>query len=119
MIPVKKYMKLRYIPSQGTLKELAQNYIDAFVPPDRDPAKIPDFIEGMMYTPTTGVNMVGTYVDEAEAKQPGHVINECGWWWKPWFYQHAEKALTKGEFVEHIPTREVSTHQEGVYEVHL
>lgn len=34
------------------------------------------------------------------------MINEVGWWFKPWFYQHAETALKRGEFVEYIPTRE-------------
>jgi hypothetical protein len=31
---------------------------------------------------------------------------QVGWWFKPWFYQHAETALKRGEFVEYIPTRE-------------
>jgi delta24-sterol reductase len=31
---------------------------------------------------------------------------QVGWWWKPWFYQHAATALKRGEFVEYIPTRQ-------------
>ena len=34
------------------------------------------------------------------------VLVQVGWWFKPWFYQHAETCLKKGEFVEYIPTRE-------------
>lgn len=34
------------------------------------------------------------------------VVLQVGWWFKPWFYQHAETALKRGEFVEYIPTRE-------------
>ncbi|KAF2545745.1 hypothetical protein F2Q70_00022888 [Brassica cretica] len=41
-----------------------------------------------------------------EAKKKGNKINNVGWWFKPWFYQHAQTALKKGEFVEYIPTRE-------------
>ncbi|CAN6245515.1 unnamed protein product, partial [Urochloa humidicola] len=36
----------------------------------------------------------------------GNKINRVGWWFKPWFYQYAQTALKKGEFVEYIPTRE-------------
>ncbi|KAJ8419693.1 hypothetical protein Cgig2_032156 [Carnegiea gigantea] len=50
--------------------------------------------------------MTGRYASKGEAKKKGNVINNCGWWFKPWFYQHAQKALKKGEFVEYIPTRE-------------
>lgn len=50
--------------------------------------------------------MTGRYASKEEAKQKGNKINSVGWWYKPWFYQHAETALKKGEFVEYIPTRE-------------
>ncbi|KAH7839586.1 hypothetical protein Vadar_006029 [Vaccinium darrowii] len=48
----------------------------------------------------------GRYASKEEAKKKGNVINCVGWWFKPWFYQHAQTALKKGEFVEYIPTRE-------------
>ncbi|KAJ6739413.1 24-DEHYDROCHOLESTEROL REDUCTASE, partial [Salix koriyanagi] len=50
--------------------------------------------------------MTGRYASKEEAKKKGNVINNVGWWFKPWFYQHAQTALKKGEFVEYIPTRE-------------
>ncbi|CBI27447.3 unnamed protein product, partial [Vitis vinifera] len=52
------------------------------------------------------VCMTGRYASKEEAKKKGNVINSVGWWYKPWFYQHAQTALKKGEFVEYIPTRE-------------
>ncbi|KAG8657647.1 delta(24)-sterol reductase [Manihot esculenta] len=109
LIPVQEYMKVTYKPVVGNLKELAQAYIDSFAPRDLDqdnPAKVPDFVEGMIYSRTEGVMMTGRYASKEEAKQKGNKINSVGWWFKPWFYQHAQTALKKGEFVEYIPTRE-------------
>ncbi|KAE8719223.1 Delta(24)-sterol reductase [Hibiscus syriacus] len=109
LIPVKEYMKVTYTPVVGNLKELAQGYMDSFAPRDGDqdnPEKVPDFVEGMVYTPTEGVFMTGRYASKEEAKKKGNKINNIGWWYKTWFYQHAQTALKKGEFVEYIPTRE-------------
>ncbi|KAK8522746.1 hypothetical protein V6N13_115705 [Hibiscus sabdariffa] len=109
LIPIKEYMRLTYTPVVGNLKELAQGYMDSFTPRDGgqdNRAKVPDFVEGMVYSPTEGVFMTGRYASKQEAKRKGNKINNVGWWFKPWFYQHAQTALKKGEFVEYIPTRE-------------
>ncbi|KAB1993397.1 hypothetical protein ES319_D13G028200v1 [Gossypium barbadense] len=109
LIPVKEYMRLTYTPVVGNLQDLAQGYMDSFAPRDGDqdnPEKVPDFVEGMVYSPTEGVFMAGRYASKEEAKKKGNKINNVGWWFKPWFYQHAQTALKKGEFVEYIPTRE-------------
>ncbi|RZR92736.1 hypothetical protein BHM03_00021091 [Ensete ventricosum] len=106
LIPIKEYMKLTYKPVRGSLRELAQAYADSFAPKDGDPKKVPDFVESLIYTPTEGVFMTGDYASKEEAKRKGNVINRVGWWFKPWFYQHAETALKRGEFVEYIPTRD-------------
>ncbi|WVZ78103.1 hypothetical protein U9M48_025866 [Paspalum notatum var. saurae] len=106
LIPVKEYMKLTYTPVKGNLKDIAQAYADSFAPRDGDPAKVPDFVEGMVYTESEGVMMTGVYASKEEAKKKGNKINSVGWWFKPWFYQHAQTALKRGEFVEYIPTRE-------------
>lgn len=109
LIPVKEYMKVTYKPVVGTLREITQAYVDSFVPRDGDqdnPEKVPDFVETMIYNPTQAVCMTGRYASKEEAKKKGNVVNSVGWWYKTWFYQHAETALKKGEFVEYIPTRE-------------
>ncbi|TXG56863.1 hypothetical protein EZV62_018176 [Acer yangbiense] len=109
LIPIKEYMKVTYKPVVGNLRELGQAYADSFAPRDGDqdnPEKVPDFVEGMIYTATEGVFMTGRYASKEEAKKKGNVINNVCWWFKPWFYQHAAKALKKGEFTEYIPTRE-------------
>nr|WEU38157.1 sterol side chain reductase [Paris polyphylla] len=106
LIHVKPYMRLTYMPVRGSLREMTQMYADSFAPRDGDPSKVPDFVESLIYTPTTGVFMTGRYASEEEASRKGSVVNRIGWWFKPWFYQHAETALKRGEFVEYIPTRE-------------
>ncbi|XP_050230882.1 delta(24)-sterol reductase-like [Mercurialis annua] len=109
LITIKEYMRLTYKPVVGNLKEVAQAYVDSFTPRDLDqdnPEKVPDFVEGMIYSPTEGVMMTGRYASKEEAKKKGNRINSVGWWFKPWFYQHAQTALKKGEFVEYIPSRE-------------
>ncbi|AQK55232.1 nana2-like1 [Zea mays] len=105
LVRVKEYMRLTYTPVRGTLKEIAEAYADSLFLP----AKVPDFVEGMVYSSSEGVMMTGVYASEQEARRTkgsGRIINRVGWWFKPWFYQHAETALERGEFVEYIPTRE-------------
>eukprot|EP00249_Psilotum_nudum_P019714 c27383_g1_i1 orf=2123-3829(+) len=109
LIHVKEYMKVRYKPKRGTLRELAHAYMDSFVDweGNQDTSeKVPDFVEAMIYTPTEGVFMTGTYASKEEAEQKGNKINRVGWWFKVWYYQHCQSALKNGEFVEYIPTRE-------------
>ncbi|KAI4972985.1 hypothetical protein ZWY2020_008359 [Hordeum vulgare] len=97
LIPIKEYMRLTYTPVKGPLKELAS--LCRRRPRDGDPAKVPDFVEGMVYNATEGVMMTGVYASKEEAKKKGNKINSVGWWFKPWFYQHAQTALKKGEFL--------------------
>ncbi|KAL9267830.1 Delta(24)-sterol reductase-like protein [Drosera capensis] len=119
LINIKPYMRLTYTPVTGNLKEIAQAYMDSFCPRDLDQDnrnKVPEFVEGMVYSPTEGVMMTGRYASKEEAKLKHNVINNYGWWFKPWFYQHAQKALAKGEFVEYIPTRDYyHRHTRSIY----
>ncbi|KAH0461764.1 hypothetical protein IEQ34_009339 [Dendrobium chrysotoxum] len=116
LIPIKEYMKLTYKPARGNLKELSKAYADSFAPTNGDQSKVPDFVEGLIYSPTEAVFMTGVYASKVEAKKKGNVINNYGWWFKPWFYQYAQKALEKGEFIEYIPTREYyHRHTRSIY----
>nr|KYP68372.1 Cell elongation protein diminuto [Cajanus cajan] len=69
-------------------------------------ARVEPLVNMGQITRVTGVMMTGRYASKEEAKKKGNKINSVGWWYKTWFYQHAETALKKGEFVEYIPTRE-------------
>ncbi|KAL3702197.1 hypothetical protein R1sor_020219 [Riccia sorocarpa] len=109
LIRVKEYMRITYKPVRGTIRELGQAYLDSFIPRDGDqdnPEKVPEFVEGMVYNNHEGVMMTGRYASKEEAHQNGNVINNQGYWFKKWFYQHAQTALKRGEFVEYIPTRD-------------
>ncbi|KAL8139904.1 hypothetical protein V2J09_005925 [Rumex salicifolius] len=106
LIPIKEYMKVTYTPVRGSLRQLAQSYMDSFAPVDGDQEKVPDFVETMIYNPGEGVCMTGRYVSKEEAEIKGNVINNINWWFKKWYYQHCQVALRRGEFVEYIPTRQ-------------
>lgn len=109
LIHVKEYMKVTYCPVRGSPRELGQAYIESFTDPDgnQDSSdKVPDFVETMIYNENEAVCMTGRYASREEARRRGNKINEQGWWFKPWFYQHAQTALKRGEFVEYIPTRQ-------------
>ena len=79
LIEVGPYMRLTYTPLRGTLQDIAQGYNDAYCPHDGDqdnPEKVPEFVEGMVYSETTGVVMTGRYATKEEAKRKGNKINE-------------------------------------------
>ncbi|MBA0828497.1 hypothetical protein Goarm_013169 [Gossypium armourianum] len=101
-------MRLTYTPFVGNLQELAKGYMDSFAPKDcdEDQDNVPEFVEATIYSPTEVVFMTGRYASKEETKKKGNNINSQGWRFKPWFYQHAESALKKGEFLEYIPSRE-------------
>lgn len=52
LIPIKENMRLTYKHVRGNLSDLAMAYADSFSPSDKDPGKVPDFVEGMIYTPS-------------------------------------------------------------------
>ncbi|KAJ9549211.1 hypothetical protein OSB04_021754 [Centaurea solstitialis] len=108
IIPIKEYMKLTYKPVHGNLRDLVNGYIDSFAPQCGEivSENVPVFVETLIYNPNEAVCMTGKYASKEEAEKKGNTVNRIGWWFKPWFYQHAQKALKKGEFVEFIPTRE-------------
>lgn len=79
LIEVGPYMKLTYKPARGNLQEIAQAYNDSYCAPDGDqdnPEKVPDFVEGMVYSENEAVMMTGRYASKEEAKRKGNKINE-------------------------------------------
>lgn len=79
LIKVKPYMRLTYKPARGTLQDLAKAYNDSYMAADGDqdnPEKVPDFVEGMVYSESEAVCMTGRYASREEAKQRGNKINE-------------------------------------------
>jgi delta24-sterol reductase len=81
--------------------------LDSFIPRDGfQDNPVPEFVETMVYSSSEAVTMTGNYASKEEAFQKGNKINNQRFWFKKWFYQHAQTALAKGEFVEYIPTRD-------------
>ncbi|XP_071696090.1 delta(24)-sterol reductase-like [Rutidosis leptorrhynchoides] len=109
LIHIKEYMKLTYKPVKGNnIKDLAKRYTDSFTLEfdNHDYDKVPDFVETLVYNRCEAVCMTGKYASKEEANRNWDKVNSIGWWFKPWFYQHAKSALKRGEFVEYIPSRE-------------
>ncbi|KAJ7520657.1 hypothetical protein O6H91_19G015900 [Diphasiastrum complanatum] len=109
LLPIKDYMQVTYAPVTGSLQQIAQAYSDAFCPRDLDqdnPEKVPEYVEGIVYSATAAVVTTGRYASKEEARKPGNVINSFGLWYKPWFHLHAKSALKKGKFVEYVPVRQ-------------
>ncbi|KAM0016078.1 putative delta(24)-sterol reductase [Helianthus debilis subsp. tardiflorus] len=115
LVHIKEYIKLSYKPVKGdNLKDLTKGYIDSFAREfgddnnDDDEQNVVEFVETLIYNPHEAVCMTGNFASREEVMSNGNSmkINRIGWWFKPWFYQHAQTALMRGEFVEYIPTRE-------------
>ena len=65
IIPVKKYVKLRYEPSTN-MAQLAEKVKDASKPEAGN-----DFVEMLAFSANTGVLMTGVLTDDAEADKVG------------------------------------------------
>ncbi|KAH9300034.1 hypothetical protein KI387_011617 [Taxus chinensis] len=108
LTPIKEYMRVTYTPVTGSLDDIASRYRLAFQPSTRHSCeeKVPDFIEAALFSDTTAVISTGRYASKEEAMRKGNVINEIGWWYKPWFYTIMQSALKRGNFVEYVPSRQ-------------
>ena len=95
-------VELTYIPcySQEQYTELFAKCSD-----DRETY---DFVECLAYSHDTAVVMTGKMVDYKSLLTRPFSYNPIGLWFKPWFYQHVEGFLSKGngEYVELLPLRD-------------
>jgi len=96
IVPVKPYMRLRYLPfhSQESFCRQFKALAEAEHPPS--------YLEALAFSPDTGVIMTG---EPADAPGPGARINSINRWYKPWFYKHVQSFLDRGEGEEYIPLR--------------
>lgn len=107
LTPIKDYMKVTYTPVTGDLDAIAKRFQETFqLPATSGQDKAPDFIETALFSDTTAVISTGKYASREEAMTKGNVINEIGWWYKPWFYTIMQSALKRGKFVEYVPSRQ-------------
>lgn len=96
VIPVKKYMKLKYTPFHS-LSSFSARLTELTALKDS-----PSFIEGLVFSNDTGVIMTGEFADKVNIDGRKNSINR---WYKQWFYKHVETVLEKGETIEYIPLR--------------
>ena len=97
IIPFKPYLELKYTPvysQEAGIELLTTESLNATL----------DTVEGFMFSKEEGVIMSGRYVDE-----PTGDVNEIGWWYKPWFYEHVRSILEEeresgGSRTEVVPT---------------
>ena len=97
LVPCGTHIRLVYEPVFG-LERIVRRFGELVSDP-----KGPEHVEGLLYDRDSAVLMHG---DHSNGPIPAEPENAIGRWHKPWFYKHAESALAKGPFVEHIPLRE-------------
>ncbi len=97
IMPVKPYVRMRYIPVHTQRQYCEQLYAMSTA------ADAPDFLEATVYAKDHAVIMAG---DFADAPADRRRINPLGRWYKPWFFKHVETFLWReGGAEEYIPLR--------------
>lgn len=101
LVPCAPYVRLTYEPVFG-LDAICRRFEELAVAPEP-----PDHIEALLFEREQAVILHG---DHAEAPgiggEPPGEVDAIGRWYKPWFYKHAETALRRGAFTEHLPVRQ-------------
>ena len=96
LIPAKPFVRLTYEPFR-TRDEGMRRFEELTLADDP-----PEFVEQLYFEPEEGVLMYGDFADLPPGKRP----NAIGDWRKPWFYKHAETAMSRGRFVDYVPLRD-------------
>jgi len=98
VIPVKKYMRLEYLPfhSQEEFCRTFQELAESKTPPS--------YLEALVFSPESGVIMCGEMADVLTDEQRKR-IQPINRWHKPWFYTHVARFLETGPGEEFIPLR--------------
>jgi delta24-sterol reductase len=98
IIPVKKYMHVRYLPCHSQ-EEYCRKMQEIAVAEDT-----PAYLEATIYARDKAVIMCADMTDVTTAEQRKKV-NPINRWYKPWYYKHVEKTLEHGPMDEYIPLR--------------
>merc|ERR1712106_382924 len=96
IVPYHPYLRLTYRPC-FSLKE-SMDVLER----ETNKASENDSVEGIAFSRDTSVIMTGQFVDSDQVESSK--LNRIGLWYKPWFYQHVQTFLEKGEQVEYVPT---------------
>jgi len=85
--PTKPWVQLDYQAVQGH-KTICQRIREVSL--EEDPA---DFVEATLFTKDQGVVMTASFIDVPTSS---HQVNNCNWWFKPWFYCHIRDMFHRG-----------------------
>jgi len=115
VMPVTPWVALSYKAVQGNARICSEIRRVSLEP---DPA---DFVEATLFSAETAVVMTASFV-QAPDSSIGQV-NNCNYWFKPWFYCHirdmfhaASKPCAQGTVVEYIPTSQyIFRHNRAVF----
>ncbi|EPE30213.1 FAD-binding protein [Glarea lozoyensis ATCC 20868] len=92
----KKYVETTYHPVTS-MKEAIQKLQSATTDPSLD------YIDGIMYSPTSGAIITGRLTDTHISSLPIQTFSKP---WDPWFYLHVQTHLSSGPVTELIPLPE-------------
>jgi len=114
--PTKPWVALSYQAVEGH-KQICQRIREVSLA--EDPA---DFVEATLFTKDQGVVMEASFVD---APTSSAMVNNCNWWFKPWFYCHIRDMYHRGRaqlldnnapITEFIPTYQyIFRHNRAVF----
>lgn len=112
VVPIKPYVRLRYIPVRSQAGYCAEMYRLSTA----DDA--PHFLEATVFSKDQAVIMAGDFAD-APRDRDGRVvrakINPLGRWYKPWFYKHVETYLG-GAGEEYVPLQDyILRHNRSIF----
>ena len=96
IIPVKRYVKLQYTPTDGiseTCKELASSCSNPLF----------DFVEAIVFSEEKAVVIKGNFEEEMDSNSTPIRVSH---WWKRWFYQHVAAITRSGPAVEFVPIQD-------------
>ncbi|RMY49306.1 hypothetical protein D0863_15179 [Hortaea werneckii] len=85
--PARKYVETTYHPVSSTAEAIAKTKELA------DPAGDLDYVDGLLFSPTSGAIITGRLVDEQPSSHP-LPIQRFSSASDPWFYMHAETSIT-------------------------
>lgn len=107
LIKVKPFMKVTYYPVAGDIDHMCAAW-DHFLVPSHKPWA--EYVEGLIYSSNRGVIMTADYVETSEAQQSG-VVNNMGYWYKPWFHKYVKEHILDhtvdgSPVTEYVPTRD-------------
>lgn len=101
IIPVKKYVRLRYIPVNGGVEQMAEAMRKTCGALDPAQRGIPTFCEATLFSKDRCVITTANF-DDGKIDGGRTPINSLARWYKPWWYRHVEGYSERNEAGEEL-----------------